>query len=529
MTEVRDRTAALPALDVPDVGPGLRGRDWTRWVVAAAALAVAVGVVLRFFATSDLWLDESLSVNISRLPIARIPAALRQDGAPPAYYVLLHLWMQLFGDGNVAVRALSGIFSVAALPLAWRAGLRLGGRVAAGATLVLLATAPYSTRYATEGRMYSLVSLLVLGGFLLVSRCLTRPTPGRLLALSLLTGTLLLTHYWGFYLLLVVGGWLLWQGFGGTRVAGATDARNARMVLLALGGGGLLFLPWLPTFLFQLAHTGTPWGGGAALNAMVDTVSEYAGGNATGGPFLFLLLVGLIALALFARPIDDHRVELDFRTRPRARPLAIAGFATLALAVTVGSVTNSAYEVRYTAVAFPLVILLAGLGATALVDRRVRNLFLAAAALLGLTTGMSVATTDRTQAGQVGRIISAQARADDVVAYCPDQLGPAVSRVVKAPVTQLTYPRWLPPDRIDWVDYAQVNRSADAASFALRLVQAAGPHDIWLVWQNGYKTFRGRCAALAKDLALLRPGDVPEVIARTSVLEHEYLDRYPSP
>src|SRR3954469_24431478 len=107
------------------------GRDAplaARWVLAVGALVVVVGIVLRFVVRSQLWLDEALSVNIARLPIAQIPGALRHDGAPPLYYVLLHGWMALFGTGDTAVRALSGLCAVATLPLLYFAGRRIGGR-----------------------------------------------------------------------------------------------------------------------------------------------------------------------------------------------------------------------------------------------------------------------------------------------------------------------------------------------------------------------------------------------------------------
>ena len=57
---------------------------------------------------SPLWLDEALSVNIAKLPIGQIPAALRHDGHPPLYYVLLHVWMSVLGSGDVAVRSAVG-------------------------------------------------------------------------------------------------------------------------------------------------------------------------------------------------------------------------------------------------------------------------------------------------------------------------------------------------------------------------------------------------------------------------------------
>ena len=113
--------------------------------------------MLRFVTTSPLWLDEALSVNIARLPLGDIPEALRHDGHPPLYYLLLHGWMELFGEGDVAVRALSGVFSVATLPLAWSPAAASAGAARRGRSLVVLALSPFAIRYATEARMYSLV------------------------------------------------------------------------------------------------------------------------------------------------------------------------------------------------------------------------------------------------------------------------------------------------------------------------------------------------------------------------------------
>src|SRR5262245_54066949 len=95
------------------------------WLILAVAGVIAVGIVLRFFARSDLWADEVLSVNIARLPLSELQDALRQDGAPPLYYALLHVWMDVFGTGNESVRALSGVIGVATLVPAYYAGRRL--------------------------------------------------------------------------------------------------------------------------------------------------------------------------------------------------------------------------------------------------------------------------------------------------------------------------------------------------------------------------------------------------------------------
>jgi uncharacterized membrane protein len=79
-------------------------------------LVIAAGVVGRFLAPGGLWLDEALSVNIAKLPLQQLPGALIQDGSPPLYYLILHFWMLVFGQGDFAVRSLSGVVSVATLP-----------------------------------------------------------------------------------------------------------------------------------------------------------------------------------------------------------------------------------------------------------------------------------------------------------------------------------------------------------------------------------------------------------------------------
>lgn len=107
-------TTAIPAtpssgVEAEDLGVGTPVAPKRRgipWAGLAIGLVVAAGIAARFVARSHLWLDEALSVNIAALPVSQIPEALRHDGSPPLYYVVLHYWMDLFGSGTIAVRAL---------------------------------------------------------------------------------------------------------------------------------------------------------------------------------------------------------------------------------------------------------------------------------------------------------------------------------------------------------------------------------------------------------------------------------------
>ena len=63
-------------------------------------------------------------MGIADRPLTDIPGVLRQDGSPPLYYVLLHVWMPLAGGGEEATHALSLLFAAAAIPVAWWGGRR---------------------------------------------------------------------------------------------------------------------------------------------------------------------------------------------------------------------------------------------------------------------------------------------------------------------------------------------------------------------------------------------------------------------
>ena len=518
-------------------------RSRTRMLtVIAASLTVAVGAVFRFWARSPLWLDEALTVNISRAPLADLTGLLAKDGAPPLSYALLHVWIGVFGTGDLAVRSLGGVLSLATLPVAWRAGKRIGGTRAATAMLVLLASSPYAIHYATEARMYSLVVLEVFLGFLALAN-LTGPTsadtskpdtskarsgrPIFAVGLAVATGALLLTHYWALFLLPFVAAGLAWRWW---RSAAGSRARRANgLAIAALVGGGIAFLPWVPTFIVQLRHTGTPWAEPASFSAIVNAVGEFAGGRSTSGRALGLIFFALAGFGLFGAAIDNHRVEIDLRTRPRSRGVAIVTGGTLALAITVNLLTGGAFAARYAAVVFPTFLLLIVLGITALAGPRPRAAILTAAVVAGFISATGNIVTDRTQQGIVASRILADLRPGDVIAYCPDQLGPATSRLLPASVRQVTFPHGTGPTFVDWTDYQDANRAADTAAFAAQVVaQAAPTATIWFVFGIGYRTLGSSCEAIKDQLTTLRPGAQQLVTSDDErFYEHSFLFRYP--
>jgi hypothetical protein len=150
--------------------------------------------------------------------------------------------------------------------------------------------------------------------------------------------------------------------------------------------------------------------------------------------------------------------------------------------------------------------------------------------VLGLIGVRPVMIYERTQAASVARQLRAKAVPGDVVAYCPDQLAPSVSRLLPDDlgVTQLTYPRAGDPKIVDWVDYAKTIRRTPVLPFAQTLLDRTGPaNSVWLVWSIGYKSFGKRCEQLLAALGGYRYwGDAVKL--RWSTPEHMGLIRFDS-
>ena len=493
-------------------------------LVVLVGLAIVVGVALRFIVRSELWFDEALSVNIARLPLADLPDALRQDGAPPLYYALLHVWTEIFGTGDVAVRALSGVVAVATLPLAYLAGRRLGGRTVAWAAVLVLVSSPYAIRYATESRMYALVMLLVLWGYLALRRALEAPTLGRLAVVALVTALLVYTQYWCLYVLVATG-----LGLVVAAGRGPSDLRRpALRTIAAMVVGGLTFLPWVPTFLDQLAHTGTPWGDPVVpWSGAAGALISFVGGEDHAEAFLLLLPFLLLPLlAVFGRALDERRIELDLHTRPAVRWEGAAAYGILLFGLTASWAAGTAFEGRYASVVFPLFVLLVAFGVTTFADPRVRVGVLVVVVLLGFWGAARNVEELRTQAAKSANIVRAEARPGDLVVYCPDQIGPDASRLLEGEdVRQVTFPDLGRPERIDWVDYRERIAAADPAAFVRRVLRKAGDSTIYFVAAPGYNNVAGKCEAIAGALSRSRPADI-RVLPDADILEPQGLTVY---
>ena len=212
--------------------------------------------------------------------------------------------------------------------------------------------------------------------------------------MAVVTAALLYTQYWSLYLVGVVGLWLLvdWP----VVAAPATPRRPAggarcKAAVWPWRSGCILFVPWLPIFIYQSSYTGTPWAAPPNFAAVINAVTGFTDNQGSLSPagtnqgrLLALIYFAMFALALFGVGRSGRIIELDLHTRPRARGMSFAVVGTLFAAIAGGILTASAFSPRYAAVVFLPLLLLVALGTTTFLSTRVRLVVRGLAVVAGM-------------------------------------------------------------------------------------------------------------------------------------------------
>ncbi len=378
-------------------------------IALALAGLTAASLLLRTGALdAGYWIDEAISVGIATHPAGAIPGVLRLDGSPPLYYLLLHAWIEVAGTGEAATRLLSLGFALLAVPVAWWAGTAAGGRRAGALAAACAAGCPFLTAYAQETRMYSLVAVLSLlagGSFVLA---FLRGRRRHVALLGLWLALLLYTHSWAVFLVAAMAAaWLaLWRD---GRVAG-------RDGLLLAAGLAVAYAPWVPSLLFQAAHTGSPWASRPPL---------YWALAVPGGLFGYVaapLLCAAVALAWRHRPAGDA-----------ARVLAIVALAGVALAWLWSQVEPS-WSPRYAAVLFgPFV-----LAGAAVLARGGTPATAAALVVVAAIWAVGGAPEAKSNARRIAAVVEPSLRPGDLVVSTQPEQVPVLHRYLPRGVRYLT-------------------------------------------------------------------------------------------
>jgi uncharacterized membrane protein len=289
---------------------------FSRWLPSKKAilllcLIVAVGTALRIYdlGAESIWLDESISVHFSSGSLASIVAESWPDrNAPPLYWIILHYWIALFGTSEAAVRSLSAIFGILAIPVTYLVGKELFSQKVGLIGSFISGISYFHIWYSQDARNYSLLLLLSLASYLFFIKILKQDKTRYYVYYFLANLFLGYTHAYG---TLIIASQIFYFGlFWKTH-----RAQRIRLVTTLIAT--LISLVPLAVFLGPTATSiaeGGFWIPQPSLSSLTDTFVTYAG-SSMGKYTLLLLFLGLSLLNLFSITRSAKRTGAKRRRR----------------------------------------------------------------------------------------------------------------------------------------------------------------------------------------------------------------------
>jgi mannosyltransferase len=199
----------------------------------------------------SLWLDESTSYWWAKTSPTEIVTWAAGDTHTPLYYLLLHYWMKISGDSDWAIRLLSAIFGISAIPVVFQIGKLLFSERFGLVAALFLTVSGFHIQYSQEARPYSLYFFLTSVSILfsiLAHKGIRYSWFGYVVStVSLLythnTAVLAVVAIMLFYLILA------WP----SRYPAINSFLIATLVVL------ILYAPWVPVYLSQLTLVREDW------------------------------------------------------------------------------------------------------------------------------------------------------------------------------------------------------------------------------------------------------------------------------
>jgi 4-amino-4-deoxy-L-arabinose transferase-like glycosyltransferase len=438
-------------------------------VILLAEVALAALLCLVALGSRSFWLDESVSVTIAGLDwSAFVDIIQRREANLSLYHLLLSWWVNL-GESEWAVRSLSVIMAVVAIPVLYAVARRVAGTRVALLAGFLLAINPMFVRYGQEARGYALCLLLVTVASYLFVRGLQQPSWWVWVAYALAAALAAYAHFFALLIPPAHAASLLF--LNRHQIPWRKAAVSAGLLVLSL------------VFLFYLLaaneDSGIGWTSGSRIGRLFVRIHDR--------PVLALAIVILAAAILFAAwKLLSRRLGDSLRSWSSwswAFPIAWI-VVPLAIVTLVAIAYQPLFVLRYFIVCLPGVMLL--LAMLVMLALRLRRRAVAAGVVAVIVLASAVGLYQWYTAGQeedwrgaTRYVVSSAEPGDGVMLYAPFvripfalYLGEA-GGAARAP--EPVYPA-------DGWDVNSIKFDTDVALQGKDVAAAAAQHDrVWLV------------------------------------------------
>lgn len=207
-------------------------------------LLILIGLELRLvFIDLPLWYDEAQSVLIAKMSFPLGISNYLQNidlQHTPLYFYILHFWINLFGESDIALKILSLIFGLLSIPYSYKLAKHFIEEKFALIAPLLITFNTFNIVYSTEVRMYSIVLFMTILSMNYLIEYIKSDSKKTLLKLTLVNLLMPYTFIGAFVFVLaqIISTIIIYA-----------KSKNLKEYLLSNGILGILLIPYFITLL----------------------------------------------------------------------------------------------------------------------------------------------------------------------------------------------------------------------------------------------------------------------------------------
>lgn len=290
----------------------------------------------------SIWRDEAFSLLLSLKSPLQIIQVTARDASPPFFYILLHYWLQIFGNNEVVARSLPFLLHVFTACAVFFAARKLVLNYKASTVLFLAVLFnPFLVQYAFEIRPYTLLALLTVASFyFLISG--KRILAGFFLALTLFTHNFALFNICAFAL------WFLYSEHKQFRIRRVIEFAFFPVIAFSLWES-IIWAQWI-----KVAEGF--WIKPATSSIFLHTLEKFATGDVLYPTQNILFLFSFILLSLAI----GYWVQIKKPHDTKIMLVSLLVFIPILITYLISALFSSIYHERYLIASLPFLILLVG-------------------------------------------------------------------------------------------------------------------------------------------------------------------------
>ncbi|MCX6290577.1 MAG: glycosyltransferase family 39 protein [Bacteroidetes bacterium] len=253
---------------------------------------ILLNLFLKSYCISDesIYGDEANSIFYAQQPLSKLIAYFQYDQNPPAYFILLHFWINLTGVSDISIKFLSILFSTGCGVLIYFFAKKHFNFKTALFAIFLFTFSNSQLFFSRECRSYAFIQFLTVTSFFIFMELLKKPTYLKAFLLTVTNLLLLYSHYITVFIPLTQAIFSL-----------TLMKQNTRGFLFTLKshvGLALLFIPWLKIVLMNVPKSGLYWLKPPDFNTMKIMSAKLFGEEILRNVFVILLITAIVLFLL---------------------------------------------------------------------------------------------------------------------------------------------------------------------------------------------------------------------------------------